>query len=170
MNRKTHVAFAEIGFLIAAILTGDHITFMEMSISPGIGAIPAMIAAVLPDVDMKNSTLGKKFPLISKFCTHRGFTHTAVVNCGLLFLLLATRGQGESILIRGAQSLMFGVVFAYASHLLSDLHNYKGIPLFWPLSKVHVYIMRVTTGKIDEQIFLVATILLAILHLITLGM
>lgn len=170
MNGKTHILFAEAAFVAAALITTDSMQFMGTTVSPGLSAIPGFVAAVLPDVDMKQSTLGQKFPLVSKLFTHRGFTHTAIANAGLLFLFLGTRGKGDSWQIVGAQSLMFGVVFAYASHLVADSLNYRGIPLFWPLSSKHIYIMKITTGGKSEKIFIAVYIALILLHLATFGL
>lgn len=51
-------------------------------------------------------------------------------------------------------SLVFGFFYSYASHLLADLHNRKGIPLWYPICKKRIFLMAITTGTWEEYMFL----------------
>lgn len=168
MNKKTHVAFAET-LLVAMTVTSPALSLGSFTVYPGIGIISGSFGAYIADVDMQNSTAGKQFPIFSKIFTHRGFTHTGTVVVGLAFLLLATKGCKDTYCVRIAQSLLFGFVFSYATHVIADLLNGKGVPLFWPIVPQRIHIMRIVTGGATEPMFLAASVILTILHLITIA-
>jgi len=50
-------------------------------------------------------------------------------------------------------SVMFGFIVAYISHILADMCNRKGIPLFYPFTKKHFHIAKVKTGTWEEIVF-----------------
>ena len=147
MNKKTPVAFAET-LLVAMTVTSPSLSLGSFTVYPGIGIISGSFGAYIADVDMRNSTAGKQFPILSKIFTHRGFTHTGTVVAGLAFLLLATKVCKDTY---------------------CDLLNGKGVPLFWPIVPQRIHIMRIVTGGATEPMFLAASVILTILHLITIA-
>ena len=180
MNGKTHTVIAE-ATMVGITVTCTTLKIRGMTIYPGIGILPASIAAVLADIDLQSSSLGRKYPLISNLCTHRGFTHTGVVGCTIYALFLATSGAKIGVCTSIAQSLLFGFAVAYISHIIADLMNGKGVPLLWPIISNKIHLMRIVTkssfkGKDNKQsirqmcsepLFMIAYILLVLLHIST---
>lgn len=94
-----------------------------------------MIGSLLPDIDLPNSKISQKIPiiptLINKCFGHRGFIHSPS------FLLLTT------ILIHQLLShfnyhmpfIFAGFMIGYLAHLLQDMFTKGGIPLFSPFSR-----------------------------------
>lgn len=146
MNGPVHRftgAFAAVAVAVGLGKVGGNILTSELlghNIYPLIGALTAGTAATLPDYDMK----------IANGRLHRGPTHSlvALALVGYIYVSFSaalTTGVFSSILL----SLMFGVFVGYASHIYADLHNGKGVALFWPLPfKVHV--MQISTGTWQE--------------------
>lgn len=166
MNGKTHTAIAE-AVMIGITVATTTVTLRGMTIHPGIGIITASFGGVLADIDMSRSEYGLKFPVFSKFFTHRGFTHTGVVGTALFALLCASASAKHSVCTSIAQSLIFGFVMAYISHIIADSFNGKGVPLLWPVIKNKIHVMRITTGSWQEPCFLGVFIFLTLLHLMT---
>lgn len=166
MQGKTHALFSE-ALVITLTVCSLTVPINTMTIYPGISILSAGFGAILPDIDMAQSQIGHKYPLVSKFTTHRGITHTLLIEIGLTTLFLAMSRAKDNGITRIAQSLMFGFILGYMSHLIADLCNGKGIPLFWPICTKKIYIMRVKTGKASELVFLVVTVLLMLLHIVT---
>jgi membrane-bound metal-dependent hydrolase YbcI (DUF457 family) len=83
--------------------------------------------AMLPDIDMPYSGLGKIAKPISEYLYskfgHRNVTHS------LLFMLLVTSPLAIN------QSLYFLALLGYGSHLIEDMLTYTGVPLFYPSKK-----------------------------------
>lgn len=167
MNGKTHIVIAE-AVLTGLTVSAATISFRGITVHPGIGILSASFGAVLADIDMSRSSYGLKFPIFSKIFTHRGFTHTGVVGVALTTLLFATSGAKQSICTSIAQSLLFGFVVAYISHIIADSFNGKGVPLFWPICTKKIHIMKITTGGVSEPIFMVVFIAMVLIHLMTL--
>lgn len=118
-----------------------------------------IIAALLPDIDVTRSLLGRLlFPVskrINKYYAHRSITHSLLVlslvsSIGLLF--------GTEVVL----SLLIG----YASHLLLDMLNPSGVPLFYPKILHFVFLGGcIGVGSLGEKAILV--ILLAFLAIIS---
>ncbi|MFT7615283.1 MAG: membrane-bound metal-dependent hydrolase YbcI (DUF457 family) [Candidatus Woesearchaeota archaeon] len=106
MRGKTHLIY---GILVAVF-------------SPSwlIGAA-TIVASVLPDIDSPKSLLGKPFFFLNHAATHRGFMHSIWA-----FILLA------ALLSLFWPSALVYVLAGYASHLVLDALNKKGIHLFYP--------------------------------------
>ena len=81
------------------------------------------IGGLLPDIDIKNSKLGRYNPF-AKFMSHRGFCHSLVFVALITFL--CTMGFQQFDMVRLA--LPIGML----SHLALDMLNKNGIQLFWP--------------------------------------
>lgn len=58
-------------------------------------------------------------------------------------------------------STMLGFIVAYASHILADLCNKKGVPLLYPFSKKKFHIMSVKTNTSEETVFAFCYVILA---------
>ncbi len=99
--------------------------------------------AVIPDIDIPSSWIGKVFfpfsrYLYSKF-GHRNVTHS------LIFMILLTSPIAINF------SLYKISILGYGIHLLTDMLTYTGIPLFYPLEKNCIMFgAPIITGKWTE--------------------
>lgn len=94
MNGNTHRAVAIATVSSFAVAQYPTMTFSEITVIPILGLLMADAGGKLADVDMNTTSYGKKYPLVSKFTTHRGATHTGLIVllmtalfkvCGLLY-------------------------------------------------------------------------------------
>ena len=139
MNATTHAVFGVAALTGASLLIGE---------SPPLYAYPAaVIAAWLPDVDNPRSRLGNglsrtKSPVLnaiarpvswtlratsftlSRTVGHRTLTHSLLGVA--LFVVLVSPVAPLS------PDLFVALVAGYASHLLADAFNTRGVPLLWP--------------------------------------
>jgi inner membrane protein len=148
MTGKTHVACGTT--LMIALVTAypSEITVMGVTLTTAVGLATVSVGSYLPDIDIPQSSLGKKHKFISKMLTHRGITHTllgpAILFAGMYYLAV----------IPVLSSLIFGLFVGWVSHLMADICNKKGIPLFWPIFHKKIHIATFKTGTWQEGIFL----------------
>jgi inner membrane protein len=140
MNATTHAVFG------VAVLAGS---FLFIGDEPPLYAYPAAVAAAwLPDVDNPRSRLGNglsriKNPVLdtitrpvswtlrvtsftlSRTVGHRTLTHSLLGVA--LFVALV------SLVAPLSFDLFVALVAGYASHLMADALNTKGVPLLWPV-------------------------------------
>ncbi len=110
-----------------------------------------MFFAMLPDIDIPSSLLGKIFFPISRFLYarfgHRNITHS------LIFMLFLTSPFAINL------DIYFLIVLAYGSHLIGDMLTYTGVPLFWPQKKnYNLFGGPLITGKWTEGIICVLSL------------
>lgn len=177
MVGKTHVTVAATT-IIGVALTQKSIMIMGMDITPSIGLITMSVGALIVDIDMKHSSMGRKYPIFSKIFKHRGMTHTGLVCLCWVFLFLAMGKHKQNAIIGLAESMTWGFVVAYISHVVIDLFNGKGVPLFWPVCRRKIHVMKIVTksivdennktvkSKVSEPMFLASYILLVLVHVI----
>ena len=145
MLGKTHIAFA----LLVAIVALDFVAANAL-----VFVFVAVVAALLPDLDVKNSTLSRNFPFLSWFSKHRGMLHSflaAVVGYFLISLF----------------SEMYGIAFflGYCSHLVLDLLTPQGVVLFAPFSGWR-FRGFLKTGSFEERmLFLLVCVLIVVVLL-----
>ena len=142
MNATTHAVFGVAALAGAALVAG---------VEPPAYVYPAAVAAAwLPDVDNPRSTLGNGLSrsknqvlnLVSRPLSwalrttsfvlvrtvgHRTLTHSLV---GVLLFALPVW-----LLLGAFPNLSLALVVGYASHVLADALNTRGVPLLWPLGK-----------------------------------
>jgi inner membrane protein len=99
-----------------------------------------IFGGLFPDIDTRNSYMGRFTPLW-RWLQHRGATHSLLtaVLCSLVFVY---RIEAAVIFFLG-----------YLSHLLLDMCNVTGVPLWWP-SQHRVIVARIRSGGIGELIVL----------------
>lgn len=94
-----------------------------------------MIGSLLPDIDNMTSRIGKKTPvasmLIQLFIGHRTVFHAPLPYIALAFV------------ITGAVPILTPIILAcclgITTHLLLDMMNPAGVPLFWPIPyRIHL--------------------------------
>lgn len=115
--------------------------------------IPAMAAltvgSVLPDIDHKESLVGRHIPILPRLLKHRGITHSllfTLVCCGIFPPL----GAGVAL------------------HLLLDFLNPAGVALLWPWNKrFSMPLLSIASGGVLDGIFRTAlwvVLALSLLH------
>ena len=142
MNATTHAVFGVAALAGAALVAGTD--------PPAYVYPAAIVAAWLPDVDNPRSTLGNglsrlKNPVLNllsrplswalrttsfvlvRTVGHRTLTHSLV---GILLFSLPVW-----LLLGGFPNLSLALVAGYASHVLADALNTRGVPLLWPVGK-----------------------------------
>lgn len=144
MNYKTHLnGGALIGLYISSQIPKSHI------LSAGIFLGGTIIGSLLPDIDHKNSYIGKKTKgvskVINKFAGHRKLFHAPLV-----YLLLYSMSMGaimQKALLVGVTGIFCGII----SHLVLDSFTIGGLPWFYPLAKKRFSLGKIkTNSKIED--------------------
>lgn len=146
MNYKTHIN----GGILIGLYASTQMTILSL-ISTGIFLGGAVIGSTLPDIDHKNSYIGKKAKPVSKainkFAGHRKLFHAP-----LLYLFLYSTSLGmttNTLLLIGLKGLFLGIL----SHLILDSLTIGGLPWFYPFSKKRFSLGKVKTNSKLEEIF-----------------
>ena len=129
--------------------------------------LAVIIGSLLPDIDHANSKMGRKLPIINRLLKlfgikHRGLTHSIV---GVILIILLAHQIHTSGWI--GQAILWGVVIGYISHLIADMMNPQGIPLFFP-NQNKFNLLNINTSSFGEHIFSIIVLMLLsifILHL-----
>lgn len=133
MTGKTHLG----GGILASVLLCDSFA----------SAILIIFGSILPDIDHKNSFLGKNIPFISNFFTHRGFTHSLLFVCLIWFLNVY---------------IAYGIIV----HILFDMMTHNGIKLFYPIdSNIRFPLAKYvsTDGLFEYILFIIMYIIIGFL-------
>ncbi|HSL01480.1 MAG TPA: metal-dependent hydrolase [Rubrobacteraceae bacterium] len=142
MNATTHAIFGVAALAGASLVAGTE---------PPVYAYPfAVVAAWLPDVDNPRSRLGNGlsrmespvlnvvsrpvswFLRISSFILLRTVGHRTLTHSLLGVLIFALPVW---MFLGGFPNISLALVAGYASHILADALNTRGVPLLWPLGK-----------------------------------
>lgn len=128
------------------------------------------IGGLLPDIDHKGSTISRSNPVISFFVrlffTHRGFTHSLLslaLIAGLAYFIASIVGSGIGFWI----AIGFGI--GYASHILLDSFNPKGVPLFYPIRHKFSFAGIVTGGWAEKLVFIICIVITVLCEMTLLG-
>lgn len=109
------------------------------------------IGALLPDLDHHHAPISQiLFPiswLIRKKWSHRTATHS------ILFLIITTL---LIVLFTNNLFIIMGIFTGILSHLLMDMLNPTGVPLFYPFNKKKYRVAKVRTGGNTEPAALLA--------------
>ncbi len=150
MMGHTHLLIggaAWLGFQAIATMMGHP----EISAGVALGGwFVASFAALLPDIDTKNSLASKFFGwptefiswVIRKTCGgHRKITHSLLGEAIVLAFVWGAVAEWHL-------ALWFGLAAAigWTSHVVADMLTREGCPLLWPLSKYKFGVHLVTTG------------------------
>ncbi|GAB6098169.1 hypothetical protein JCM16358_00480 [Halanaerocella petrolearia] len=161
MTYHTHSFF---GFTLAIIVIKLLATFNILDISFLITGslldsslikfyIAAIIGALIPDIDHANSKAGKKLWFISKplklfGIKHRGVTHSLL---GMILFGLLTK---QLIDLNWIDLIVWlGLIIGYFSHLIADMFNKQGVPLFYPNQQRFKFHTNITTSSWGENLF-----------------
>ncbi len=145
MNYKTHIN----GGILMGLYVNLQLTNKSL-ISTGIFLGTALVGSLLPDIDHKNSYIGRKVKTVSKainkFAGHRKLFHAP-----LFYLLLYSIALGmvtKNLLQVGLNGLFLGIL----SHLVLDSFTIGGLPWFYPLSKNKFSLSNLKTNSKLEDI------------------
>ena len=81
-----------------------------LTIYPLLGIPTAIVGSMLPDVDIENSRVSKKFPFVSTFLKHRGITHTLVFVATCYFSMAVNYSLNTKLIISAIFGLIFGIL------------------------------------------------------------
>ena len=156
MIAGTHVAFATTLYLGGAGL---------FEYQPDLtGWALTATAALLPDIDLPTSRLGRALFFISTRL-EREFGHRTLTHSLIALLVVAVLASPLHLL--GHPAWFWAVVGGYWSHLWVDMMNLRGADLFWP-SPVRVVLpgnraFRMEVGSKAEMVLLIALVLISLL-------
>jgi|GEM_PF-1335259 len=149
MTAPTHIAFAELLYLLILTTTGVALTVPN--------ALLIAVSSVLPDIDTGASRIGRFLPFVSftleRRFGHRTFTHSLA--CVFLFSLLL------SPLCLIGRDIYTCLVMGYLSHPLLDTGTVNGTKLFYPFSGLRCVFpleasrpqrYRIQTGSRNEKV------------------
>lgn len=169
MMGKTHkLGGVCTGLIASSLLIQQPYTIEKLTIC---GTIIAMstIGAMWPDIDQKNSTIGKKHKMtstiVSTFCKHRGITHAPLIYF-LLFTILFGIANGIKIAFMKTYIIsgLFGLIIGIMSHLFLDMITHDGIPLCYPFSKKNMihgpFKSKDDNGKVSFFIIIITIVIL----------
>ncbi|GAB6137838.1 metal-dependent hydrolase [Halanaerobaculum tunisiense] len=168
MTYHTHSFF---GFALAIIIIKALATLKILNLSYLItGSVlnstllkfytTAIIGGLIPDIDHANSKAGKKFWFLNKplkflGIKHRGLTHS-------LLGLIIFAGLSKKLIDIGWIEFItwLGLLIGYLSHIVADMFNKQGVPLFFPNRRRFKFHTNITTGDWGEQFFFLFFVLL----------
>lgn len=147
MQGKTH--------LITGVAFGTFLVTQNI-IEPTIGnGLALVIGSLIPDIDKKGTTISNKIKLpFHIFLSHRGFTHSIIGGCCLMFLL--------GLIIHGSE---LAFIAGFLAHVLPDMLTTHGIKLLWPLNISIKLPFNFSTGSFMETIFSMTMAIWTILQL-----
>ena len=151
MMFHTHLAF---GLFSALII----LNFLQVS-NKYLFLVLVPLIALIPDIDMHKSKVGKKAGFLSKFIEfifgHRGIFHT-VYPAILLFILFYFLNY---------RLIAFAFLVGYLSHLLIDGLTVSGVNLLKPLLNLNIAGF-VKTGSIFEHLIFILLVIIDVVYLI----
>ncbi len=118
MLTPTHLVTGQTAFLVGSIVTGH---------APNLGeAGLAMAASLLPDLDSRQSYLGRLLPMVSEplehHFGHRTLTHSLLLQAGVGALAYAALPFGYAL----------ALISGRLSHSLADMMTPAGVCWLWP--------------------------------------
>lgn len=130
----------------------------------------SLLGSTFPDIDQRQSTSGRRFFLlsifiqfwsfigrklhintISKATDHRGITHSLIlpVSFYTLYYFLSQKFN----FYHSIDFMVNGFFLGILTHLITDMFNPTGIPLFAPFSYIKFNIAKIKTGSGQEKFF-----------------
>lgn len=135
MNKPCHISCGIVTATTVAITAGISFPLANATIWMPVSFVTVAVGSLLPDIDIATSSMGRKAPIFSKIFTHRGLTHTLLFPAIMLAaIILADNFIKQRVILSSVQSLLFGLILGWVVHIIADLFNSKGCPVFWPAS------------------------------------
>lgn len=115
MTVQTHLIATTTSYVVFAYLyrKGINIPVIgsePLTIYPLLGIPTAVVGSMLPDVDIENSRVSKKFPFVSPFLKHRGITHTLVFVATCYLSMAVNYSLNTKLIISAIFGLIFGIL------------------------------------------------------------
>lgn len=145
MNYKTHIN----GGILVGLYANCQLANMPlMSTAVFLGG--AFVGSIFPDIDHRNSFIGKKTKgvskAINKLAGHRKLFHAPLA---YLFLYSIVIGMfTDKLMLIGIKGIFLGIF----SHLVLDSLTIGGLPWFYPFSKKRFSICMIKTNSKIEDI------------------
>jgi len=114
----------------------------------------AMAGSLFPDIDCRNSYIGRRArissTIISGLFEHRGATHAPIiVTLFTAFLYLISKNFLPYPFIK---TLLIGFYIGNLTHILLDMITKGGVPLLFPFTKTKFNLTKIKTGSIGEMV------------------
>lgn len=150
MMGHTHILIggaAWLGFQAIAVAMGHPEVGAGIALG---GWFIASFAALLPDIDTKNSLASKFFGWVTEAVSwiirkstggHRKITHS-LLGVAIIWALMSAAIVG----LHMAPWIGLAVVIGWCSHIAADMLTREGCPLLWPFSRYKFGLHLVTTG------------------------
>ncbi|MGL4344629.1 MAG: metal-dependent hydrolase [Cellulosilyticaceae bacterium] len=148
MTYRTHI----LGGVVLSAVAGVYV-WPQTGGALALCTVAAGVGALLPDIDHPNSWLSNHVGILRypfKVFGHRGATHSLLATL-IVFAIIGGIFKGGPITL--------GMTLGYLSHLLLDMLNPRGVPLFYPFTKEKYKIARIHTGEGGEQVVFVLLVL-----------
>lgn len=155
MTGKTHAICGTTTMIAIAACNAKGLALGDFMILPWVSVLTAPSGSYMPDIDLHRSKMGSKHKIISKLLTHRGITHTFLVPVLLAVLQYFLMSRRIALL----PDLVFGFNVGWVVHIIADMFNKKGVPIFWPFTKAHIHVATVLTSTKQEYFFIAFWIL-----------
>lgn len=177
MNKAAHT----MGGLTAGVIAVKNLVpslpqngFLDVTVSCGIVVCGAVLGSLLPDIDHRNSYIGRKLHIasfiISKTLGHRSIVHTPLMifafTAVLYFLSMELTGTFRIT----ARLFITGLSAGMWSHLLLDMMTKRGIPLLYPITKKSFRIANFKAGGIGDRLTIIGCAILIIFLFLDLDM
>lgn len=134
----------------------------------GVGAVlcGALLGSLLPDIDHRNSYIGRRLKIasyiISKTLGHRSIVHTPIAifafSTLLYFLTMKLTGMIHDV----SRLFVIGLSAGMYSHLFLDMMTKRGIPLLYPFHSKSYRIAKFKGGGIGDTLAIISCTLLII--------
>lgn len=111
------------------------------------GVLLAGMGSLIPDIDEPNSYLGKRVKLLS-VPVNRGFGHRTLTHSPLVWGLIQIINLNTI-----NNNILAYLIIGIFSHIILDMFNPTGVPIFYPISKKKTHIGRIVTGSNMEKVF-----------------
>lgn len=96
-----------------------------------------------------------------KYLTHRGITHT-----GIICLIWAAVAHGCP---KAVQPALIGFALGWFYHVVADMFNGKGVPLFWPLMKGKIHVAKIRSSSTLDTVFMIVWAAICIIAMVLVG-
>ena len=145
MEATTHILGGAAAGMLCTIVLGTT------GVQAAALATVSVIGGLFPDVDLCSSKAGSKAKPLSATINHL-FGHRTLFHSPILYVslyLLWTHFFPDT------REWAIAFIMGVASHILLDMLNKRGIPLFSPARKTY-HLASIKTGSVEEVIFRVA--------------
>lgn len=151
MMLQGHLLVATGGYLL--VKAYPFASALTLTPSMALEVLLVCLGCILPDIDHRESTIGKRLKFISYPLSivfgHRGAFHSLLACVGVMYVAYSV----------GVPALQF-VALGYVLHLLGDFLTPSGIPLFYPSSRRYRFMVVAQTNSFGETVL--ATSLLSL--------